>query len=274
MRSSKISHWRAWSYVPCWMPGWTWLSLSLQRVPSFVRNFFILLGTGCCASAEKPSSPRLDHPSVPAKPPVWHHGNGRHWRFLFMSIINTVKASRILGTSVIAWKEESALWRLSLLPTLTHIRRLVWQGTCLQSWRKISVYRSPKPDIRTFPMLVPLQVKEVMISEDGPFTQTEVPAPRMVKPSQGGVSLHDHPMEELRSCLVLSSPPRPILLSQVPELIPTTLLRCVLWLRHCLSLVLVARLPVMWTRVCMMTLNMLLVCARARSKPALMFSWR
>ena len=45
-------------------------------------------------------------------------------------------------------------------------------------------------------------------------------------------------------------------------------------LKHCLPLVLVARFPVMWKRVFIMTLNTLLVNAWARSKPALMFSWR
>ena len=39
-------------------------------------------------------------------------------------------------------------------------------------------------------------------------------------------------------------------------------------------LVLVARLIVMWKRVFILTLNTLLVYAWARSKPALMFSWR
>ena len=67
-------------------------------------------------------------------------------------------------------------------------------------------------------MLVPQHVKEAMISEDGPFIQTEVLASRMVKPSLGGVSLHDLAMEELISCLIMLSPPRPILLSQVPEI--------------------------------------------------------
>ena len=66
-------------------------------------------------------------------------------------------------------------------------------------------------------------------------------------------------MEELISCLVLSSPPRLILPSQVPELSPTTLLICLLS---------------MWNRVFIMTLNTLLVCAWARSMPALTFSWR
>ena len=45
-------------------------------------------------------------------------------------------------------------------------------------------------------------------------------------------------------------------------------------LKHCLSLVLVARLPVMWKRAFIKTLNTLLGYAWARSKPALMFSWR
>ena len=63
----------------------------------------------------------------------------------------------------------------------------------------ISVYRSPKPDIRTFQMLVPQHVKEAMISEDGQFTQTEVLSSKMVKLSLGGVSLHDLPKEEMVS---------------------------------------------------------------------------
>ena len=41
---------------------------------------------------------------------------------LFMLIINTAEASRIQGVLVMAWKGESASWRLSLLPTLTHTR--------------------------------------------------------------------------------------------------------------------------------------------------------
>ena len=54
---------------------------------------------------------------------------------------------------------------------------------------KNSVYRSPTPDIRIFPMLVPQHVKEALISEDGPFIQTEVLASRMVKLSLGGGSV-------------------------------------------------------------------------------------
>ena len=40
---------------------------------------------------------------------------------------------------------------------------------------------SSRPDIRTFPMLVPQYVKEAMISEDGLFIQMEVLASLMVK---------------------------------------------------------------------------------------------
>ena len=48
------------------------------------------------------------------------------------------------------------------------------QDTCLQSRAKISGCRSPKPDTRTFPTLVPQHVKEAMISRDGHFIQTGV----------------------------------------------------------------------------------------------------
>ena len=50
------------------------------------------------------------------------------------------------------------------------------------------------------------------------------------EPSLGGVSLHGFTMEELISCLVLFSPPRLIPLCLEPELIPVTLLRCLLCL--------------------------------------------
>ena len=64
-------------------------------------------------------------------------------------------------------------------------------------------------------------------------------------------------------CLVRSSPPRLSSLSQVPELTPTTPLKCPFSGP-------VARLPVMRIRVFIMTPNMLLVCAWARSKPTRM----
>ena len=56
----------------------------------------------------------------------------------------------------------------------TRARQHASQDTCLQSRTKISVCRSPKPDTRTFPTLVPQHVKEAMISRDGPLKQTGV----------------------------------------------------------------------------------------------------
>ena len=106
--------------------------------------------------------------------------------------------------------------------------------TCLQSRAKTFVCRNPTQDPCTFPTLLPQHVKEVMISRDGPFLETGVLALWMVKRWLDVVSLHDLPMEELMSCLVLSSQQRLILLftgartdsnntqQQVPELTPTT----------------------------------------------------
>ena len=125
-----------------------------------------------------------------------------------------------------------------------------------------SACRRSKPDIRISPTLVSQHVKEATIAENGPSFQTSVVA-----------LLHDLLMEEEMLCLVRSSTPRLVSLSQVPELTPTTPLKCWLWLRHCLFLGLVARLPAMRTRVFTMTPKMLLVFAWARFKPAHMSSW-
>ena len=60
----------------------------------------------------------------------------------------------------------------------------------------------------------------------------------MVKLLLDGVWFHDPLMEELMSCMVPSLPPRLISLSLVPELTPTTQLKWLQWLKHCLSFVL------------------------------------
>ena len=132
---------------------------------------------------------------------------------------------------------------------------------------------SPKPDIRIFPTFVPQHVKEVLTSRDVPSIQTAVPALLMVKPQLDGVSLLDLTMEEQLFRLVQSSPPRLTLLSLVPELTPTTLLRLTAMIEALSFLGPVARLPVMRIRVFVMTPNMLLVFAWARFKPAHMSSW-
>ena len=54
------------------------LSLSLQRMPILAQNVCFCLETSYCASMEKPSSPRLNQPSVLAKPPIWDRGDGLH----------------------------------------------------------------------------------------------------------------------------------------------------------------------------------------------------
>ena len=74
---------------------------------------------------------------------------------LFMPIISTAKVWRILEILVSAWKEGLALWRPSLLPTLTHIRQLVLLCRYLQSRTKTSAYQNQKPDIHIFPKPVP-----------------------------------------------------------------------------------------------------------------------
>ena len=76
--------------------------------------------------------------------------------------------------------------RIRFMTAITPAYAHAYQTTC-RSRRmptilgKISVYRSPKPDIRTFPMIVPQHVKEAMITVDGLFIQTGVLASWMVK---------------------------------------------------------------------------------------------
>ena len=70
----------------------------------------------------------------------------------------------------------------AITPAYAH----AYQTTCLSRRMpailgKISVSRSPKPDIRIFPMLVPQHVKEAMIIVGGLFIQMEVLASWMVK---------------------------------------------------------------------------------------------
>ena len=93
--------------------------------------------------------------------------------------------------------------------------------TCLQSPTKSSAYQSSKPDIRIFPMLVPLHVTGAMISVDGLFIQMGELASLMVKFLLDEVLFHD-PMDELMLCLVPSSPPRLISLSLEPKHNPNT----------------------------------------------------
>ena len=231
------------------MSGWTRLSLPLQRLLTFVQHVSIFLVTGCCASTEKPSSPWFDHPSVLAKPPVWDRGNGVNWRLCLCP-----------SSAPSKYRESWELWWL-------HERKdPLYDGyhTCLRT--RISSDMSIKTRAGNqgdkFPsteaqrqISVPSQCsfhntwKEAMISEGGPFIRMVVLASRMVKLSLGGVSLHDLSVEELVSCLVLSSPPRLILPPQVPELTPITPLKWLLWLKRCLSLVLMVRWPEMWKRV-------------------------
>ena len=190
-----------------------------------------------------------------------------------MPIISTTKAVRILEILVIAWKEGFALWLPSLLPTPTHIKQLVLLHTCLQSRTRTSAYQSSRPDIRTFPVLVPQHVKEEMITVDRLYLQMEVPALLMEKLLLDMVWFHDLSLEGFISCLVPSSPPRLILLFQVPGLTLITPLKWLLWLRHCLSSDPLARLPGMSSRAFIIILCMLLVFAWARSRLVHMCSW-
>ena len=104
----------------------------------------------------------------------------------------------------------------AITPAYAH----AFQATCLSPHipgvpSKTSGCPRTKPDIRIFPMLAPQHVKEAMISVGGLLIQMEVLALLMVKLLLDGVLFHDPLMEELMSCLVLSSPPRLISLSQV-----------------------------------------------------------
>ena len=121
--------------------------------------------------------------------------------------------------------------RIRFMTAVTPAYAHAYEATCLTRHMPAvphKIFRLPKPKAR-YPHLPnarsTTRVKEVMISRDGPFIQTGVRASRMVKHWLGGVSLQDLTMEELISCLVLSSPPRLILPSQVPELTPATPLK-------------------------------------------------
>ena len=86
------------------------------------------------------------------------------------------------------------------------------------------------PGTRIFPTSVPQQAKEVMSCRDGPSTLTVVLALLMVKHQLDGVLSHDLSMEGLMSCLAQSRQ-KLIWHLQVPELTPTTPLKCRPWLR-------------------------------------------
>ena len=80
--------------------------------------------------------------------------------------------------------------RIRFMTAITPAYAHAYQTTCLS--RRVpaileKIFVSRKPDIRTFPMLVPQHVKKAMISEDGPFIWTEVLASWMVKPWLDGV---------------------------------------------------------------------------------------
>ena len=77
-------------------------------------------------------------------------------------------------------------------------------------------------------MLVPDHVNEAMIIVGGLSIQMVVLASLMVKLLLDGAWFHDLLMVELMSCLVLSSPVKLIWLSLVPELTPSTPLKCLL----------------------------------------------
>ena len=83
--------------------------------------------------------------------------------------------------------------RIRYMTAFTSAYAHAYQATCLTRHIpavppvKISAYQRSKPDIRTFPMIVPQHVQEAMISEAGPFIQTEVLASWMVKLSLDGV---------------------------------------------------------------------------------------
>ena len=67
--------------------------------------------------------------------------------------------------------------RIRFMTAITPAYAHAYQTACLSRRMlailgEISVSRSPKPDIRIFPMLVPQHVKEAMIFEIGPFIQT------------------------------------------------------------------------------------------------------
>ena len=129
-----------------------------NECPPVAQHFCFFLETCFCTSAEKPSLAWLDHPGVPAKAPIWYCGDGLPWR-LCLCPSSAPSNYRKSWELVIAWMDESSLWRPSLLPMPTHIRQLVSLDTCLQSRTKTSAYQSSLPDIGISPMLVPQQWK-------------------------------------------------------------------------------------------------------------------
>ena len=101
-------------------------------------------------------------------------------RVFMRSIQNGIVVLGFLDAFVYAHHEQ-------LLPTPTRIRQRVLLDTYLVSRTKTSAYQSSKPDIRTFPMVVPQNAQEELTSEDGLFIQTEVLASWTVKLLLDGV---------------------------------------------------------------------------------------
>ena len=223
------------------------LSLTLQWVSSFVQYIYSLLETGYCTFTEKPSSPWHDHPCVPAKPSMWNCGDGLHWRFW------------LCPSAPSKYQESCELWWL-------HERKNPLYDSdhsCLRS--RISgdmsdkthacntapIFRLWKPKAKS-PYLP--NARSTTRERGNDFRGWAIiytdGGTRVVNgETLAGWVVIALSMEELISCLILLTPPTLILPSQVPEITPTTPLKWLPWLRHCLSLVLMVRWPEMWNRV-------------------------
>ena len=255
MHASKISHWRAWSYMPCWMPRWTRLSLSLQRVSSFVRYMYILFGDRLLCFHGETIFHMTWSPEFSCE--AWNRGDGFHWRLCLCPS-----------------STPSRLWEFWELWWLHERKDPLFDGyhSCLRP--PISGDMSNKTHAailgKNFRLLKPKS--HISASSQRSFHNTWK---RQWFPRMGHLYRRRYSRREWWNfrwvechCTVppqvLLSPPRPILLSLVQELAPTTLLRCLLWSGG----------PWCGFRVFIMTLSTLLVWAPARSRPALMFSWR
>ena len=80
---TEISRCRERSHMPCWMPKWTWLSLSLQWVSQAFKHLSFFLETCWDIATKKPFVPRLDLPCLLRESPKWHCRYGSLTHFVY-----------------------------------------------------------------------------------------------------------------------------------------------------------------------------------------------
>ena len=186
------------------------------------------------------------HPCVHAKSSIWYRGSGLH-RCLSLPFINTALTPRTLEALMIACKEGFAWWRPSLLPTPTCIRQRVLRNTSLAS----------SPHLPTSQAQV-----QVSISLQRSFHNTWK-RQRLLWVGYFYKWWYsrcwwwnscwvwcDFPISSWKNCChVWSRRHHEAQLAFSGARTPTTLLKWLPWLKHCLFLVHMVQWPVMSSRV-------------------------